>query len=214
MHHLDAATLVSFGAGTLNSALSTLVEAHLEMCPACRAEARKAAEIGGALMGESDDVEVSAAAKAAVMEQIGSATVHRLPVSRPAAGEMPRALQRILNASRLDDLTWVKAGPGVHMHKLPMPKGESGFFGLLKVQPKAKLPDHGHGGTELTLVLRGGYHDELGEFRRGDIADLDESVSHTPTAMDEEVCICVVANDAPSRFKSLAARFVQRFIGI
>jgi putative transcriptional regulator len=62
--------------------------------------------------------------------------------------------------------------------------------------------------------LRGAYHDEIGHFARGDVADLDESISHTPTAADDEECICVVANDAPTRFHSWPARLVQRFIGI
>ena len=37
-------------------------------------------------------------------------------------------------------------------------------------------------GTELTLVLAGGFSDETGHFLRGDLAEADASVDHRPVA--------------------------------
>jgi putative transcriptional regulator len=213
-HHLDHATLVAYGAGTLPSGLTMIVKAHLEVCPACRDGAVAADEIGGSLLASQQETDVAPASRAAVMAKIQTATLHRLPVARSAEGEVPRALQAILGTADLNSLKWQKAGPGVAMFKLPQKKGEAGFLGLLRIAPGHKVPDHGHGGTELTLILRGAYQDEIGHFARGDVADLDESISHTPIAADGEACICLVANDAPTRFHSWPARLVQRFIGI
>jgi putative transcriptional regulator len=123
-------------------------------------------------------------------------------------------LQAVLGTSDLAKLKWQKTGPGVAMFKLPQAEDDTGFLGLLRIDPGRKMPDHGHGGTELTLILNGAYHDEIGHFGRGDVADLDESISHTPIAAEGEPCICLVANDAPTRFRSWPARLVQRFIGI
>jgi len=213
-HHLDHATLVSYGAGTLPSGLAMVVKAHMEFCPACRAAALAADEIGGGFLAQHQKAEVALTSRNAVMARIQTATLHRLPVVRSPENEVPRALQAVLGTSDLGSLKWQKTGPGVAMFKLPQPKGESGFLGLLRIAPGHKVPDHGHGGMELTLILRGAYHDEIGHFARGDVADLDESISHTPIAADGEACICLVANDAPTRFHSWPARLVQRFIGI
>ena len=214
-HHLDEATLFSFGAGTLQPSLTVLVKAHLELCSTCRSAALAAAEIGGALLREQDEVAVSADSKSAVMDRISTATFHRLPIQvARREDEMPRALRSLLKDDDLNALKWTKTGPGLAMHKLPKADDEHGFFGLLRIDPGCKMPDHGHGGTELTLVLQGAYEDAMGHFGRGDIADLDESVIHTPVVTGDVACICLVANDAPTRFQSWPARLVQRFIGI
>jgi putative transcriptional regulator len=214
-HHLDHATLVAFSSGTLPEGLSLIVKSHLEMCAACRKAAVAADEIGGSMLAEAEMAPVALGSKASVMDKIQTATLHRLPVSRSLGeNEVPRALQAALGTSDLDSLKWQKAGPGVSMFKLNKGKEQDGFLGLLRIAPGQKVPDHGHGGTELTLILRGAYHDEIGHFARGDVADLDESISHTPVASGAVECICLVANDAPTRFNSWAARLVQRFIGI
>jgi putative transcriptional regulator len=213
-HHLDLATLVAYGAGTLPSGLALVAKAHMEFCSTCRKAALDADEIGGSFLDSQSEVQVSAASRSAVIDRIQTATLHRLPVASKAVSEVPYALQQLLGTSDLDSLKWQKTGPGVAMHKLPKQKGEEGFFGLLRIAPNHKLPDHGHGGTELTLILRGAYQDEMGHFSRGDIADLDESVSHQPVVPKDEECICLVANDAPTRFHTWPARLVQRFIGI
>lgn len=212
-HHIDQTTLVAYSAGTLPSGLNLVVKAHLELCARCRKDVIAANEIGASFL---DDVtEVDSSSKTTVMAKIQTATLHRLPIARGVAeSDLPRALHSILGTTDLSRLKWRKSGPGVAMVKLPMESGEQGFFGLLRIQPGHKVPDHGHSGTELTLILRGAYQDEIGHFARGDIADLDESVSHTPVATGEEACICLVANDAPTRFRSWPARFAQRFIGI
>ena len=213
-HHLDPATLLSYAAGTLPVGLEMIVKSHLEMCPVCRGDALAADELGGSLLALKQDADVAPSSKAAVMEKIQTATLHRLPVVRKGDSEVPRSLHSFLGTGNLDSLKWRKAGPGVTMVKLNAIAGDAGFLGLLRIEPGCKVPDHGHGGTELTLILRGSYHDEMGHFARGDIADLDESISHTPIVTGDQECICLVGNDAPTRFRSWPARVAQRFIGI
>jgi putative transcriptional regulator len=54
----------------------------------------------------------------------------------------------------------------------------------------------------------------MGRFGRGDVADLDEDIEHKPVAEDGEDCICLVAIERPTRFKSFAARLMQPLVGI
>jgi putative transcriptional regulator len=214
-HHLDDITVTAYATGSLPRELLIVAECHLEFCSRCRAELNAARQIGGALLGELERSSVSSDCKASVMNRIGSATVHRLGLAKPLRSSgLPLALERVVKFDDLDEVPWRRAGPGIQMFKLPRFEGETGFFGLLKIAPGAKVPTHSHGGTELTLVLKGAYQDALGHFGRGDIADHDESVEHQPTVVGNEACICLAANDAATRFRSLPARFLQRFVGI
>ena len=76
------------------------------------------------------------------------------------------------------------------------------------------MPEHGHGGSELTLVLRGAYSDRTGTYRVGDVADLGDSIEHQPIADAKDGCICLIASDKKIRFKSVLARLVQPFTGL
>jgi putative transcriptional regulator len=89
-----------------------------------------------------------------------------------------------------------------------------GGLGLLKVAPGRVVPEHGHAGAELTLVLRGSFHDATGRYLPGDVADLDETVEHKPIADPGRECICLVASERPSRFRGLLARLLQPLHGL
>ena len=88
----------------------------------------------------------------------------------------------------LDDVAWRWLGPGVWDHVIPV-QG-AGKLRLLKVAPEHHIPEHGHGGSELTLVLRGSFHDQTGRYLRGDVSDLDEDVEHQPLIDGDVDCIC------------------------
>ena len=85
---------------------------------------------------------------------------------------------------------------------------------LLRIAKGRNVPEHGHNGQELTLILRGAYQDEIGHFKAGDVADLDEHIEHQPRVVSDEDCICLVALEAPTRFKGWVSRAMQPFVGI
>ena len=64
------------------------------------------------------------------------------------------------------------------------------------------LPEHGHHGGELTLVLRGGFSDVTGRYGPGDVEDVDNEIEHRPVA-DPEGCVCLVGSEGPVRFTGL-----------
>ena len=76
------------------------------------------------------------------------------------------------------------------------------------------MPAHTHRGLEFTLVLSGAFSDTTGRYARGDMQEADDSLDHQPWAEPGEDCICLAITEAPLRFKSLAARAVQPFLGI
>jgi putative transcriptional regulator len=76
------------------------------------------------------------------------------------------------------------------------------------------VPDHGHNGTELTLVLQGAFRDETDRFGPGDLEIAGEELNHQPIAEAGVDCICLAATDAPLRFNGVLARIAQPFFRI
>ena len=213
-HHLDHATILTYAAGTLGEALSVVAASHIAWCPTCRAAVRQAGNMGGQLMLELDATAVSADCKARTLNLLDRATLHRFPARATAHSEVPTPLSRVLGGVSLHDLPWKRKAPGVALHHIPLSSPDSGKLVLMRIAPGKAMPEHGHSGEELTLVLSGAYRDEIGRFGPGDVADLDEEIEHRPVVEDGEDCYCVVAIEAPTRFKSLSARLMQPFIGI
>jgi len=76
------------------------------------------------------------------------------------------------------------------------------------------MPDHGHRGMELTLVLQGAFKDETDRFGAGDIEVASEDDHHQPVAEEGQDCICLAATDAPLRFNGWIPRIAQPFLRI
>ncbi|MFZ1104532.1 MAG: cupin domain-containing protein, partial [Hyphomicrobiaceae bacterium] len=106
----------------------------------------------------------------------------------------------------LDALRWRWVSPGSRLRRVPFVG--VGRLHLFKCAPSITLPEHGHRGSELTMVLRGTLSDSTGHYGPGDVCDIDESIEHTPLA-GLEGCICVVAQDRPVRFRSLIVRLAR-----
>ena len=106
-------------------------------------------------------------------------------------------------------------GPGLSLHELKLANGGGkGRLFLLRIAAGSAVPQHGHGGEELTLILRGSYSDRFGRFAVGDIAELHRNVVHRPVVDKNDNCVCLVATEAPARFTSLIMRMIQPFVRI
>ena len=80
---------------------------------------------------------------------------------------------------------------------------------LLYIPPGQSVPEHGHGGLELTLVLQGSFSDSEGSFGVGDVETAHGEIEHQPVAGQGAPCICLAATDAPLRFRGLIPRLLQ-----
>lgn len=213
-HHPDIANLMSCSAGSQPEALAAVVSSHLSMCPDCRREVGRMQVIGAALFDKLGPVEIDG--EAPVVRARASEADVEVGARRPSLShrsEVPIPLQHVLGTD-LDNLPWSWIAPGVWHVPVSLSEDADGDLRLIKVAPGKALPDHGHEGGEMTLVLRGSYRDSTGTYNVGDIADLDESVEHQPVACADQGCICIVAAEKNAKFKGLFARLVQPFIGI
>lgn len=213
-HHLDDSTLLAYAAGTLDEAFMVVAASHVAVCPACRAAVQRAEAVGGALLERMDDAAVSADCRARTMAALEPALfTGRRGMDAPRS-ELPLPLASRLSVMRFADLPWKKKAPGVSMLDVSLSSRASGQLRLMRIGAGRAMPEHGHGGEEITLVLKGAYSDHMGRFGEGDVADLDEAIEHRPVVDQDRDCICLVATERPTRFKSLAARLIQPFVGI
>lgn len=212
-HHPGEATLLSYAAGALPHGLSLIVAAHLGVCPRCRDTVKLADSMGSAFMDSSEPVAVNDRALDNVMQRISApADEVALP---PMAGRhgVPAPLGAMLPED-LTEIRWRTIGPGIRQAKLPGTDGSDEGVKMLKIAPGRSVPQHSHGGHEMTLIVSGSYTDEIGRFQAGDIADLDGDTHHQPVADGAEDCICIIATDAPLHFTGIVPRMMQSFIGI
>lgn len=212
-HHLTEPLLMGYAAGTLPEAFSLVVATHITMCDTCRAALAEYDAVGGEVMLDSEPVDVAEDALAATLALIDNGQISTKPAvpARTQNSVFPGPLQDYVNGD-LDSLKWRKVGGGVS--QLVLNTSEDASVRLLRIPAGTAVPDHGHRGTELTLVLQGAFTDEEDRFGAGDVEVANEDLHHTPVAEAGMDCICLAATDAPLRFNGLVPRIAQRFIGI
>jgi putative transcriptional regulator len=170
--------------------------------------------VGGALLDGTDSEPVSQDCFAETMRLISSGALRpekRSPARGDAASILPAPVREYVGGD-VDKVKWKPIGMGVKQAILPTSKDATAR--LLYIPAGAAVPDHGHRGMELTLVLQGAFVDETDRFARGDIEIADEDLTHTPVADIGEDCICLAATDAPLRFNKLIPRIAQPFFRI
>jgi putative transcriptional regulator len=206
-HHPDPSSLMAYAAGTLGEALSAVVAAHVERCATCRREVVQLSIIGGALV---EDGKPSATMSEGALDRALSAVGS--PATEPSPGTSS-VVERLLGGP-LNEAKWQRVAPGMKKIRLPMSPSASGALTLLHIGAGRAMPDHGHGGAEMTIVLEGAYTDKFGRFGPGDVADLDSDVDHEPTVEASADCICLVASEHRARFKSGFMRLLQPWFGV
>ena len=213
-HHLTDAILMAYSAGTLPEAFNLMVASHVSLCDECRAHVESFDAVGGAILedGPMDAVDLSEDALAATMALIaGGAVAPAAKKPMNASSVLPAPLQDYIGGD-LQDIKWRSVGMGVKQAILPTSKDASAR--LLYIPAGAAMPDHGHRGIEMTMVLQGAFIDEGERFARGDVEIADSDLDHTPVADIGEDCICLAVTDGPLQFKSLLPKIAQPFLRI
>lgn len=208
-HHLSDALLTAYAAGTLPEAFSLVVATHLSLCDECWAAAAAHDAVGGALLSQVAPVRLAENSLNAVMARLDRGT----PIRRSPLGDSatPEPLADYIGGT-LNIVKWQSLGMGVRQSILPTDRLASAR--LLYIPAGQAVPDHGHRGMELTLVLQGAFTDATDRFGPGDLEIATEDLQHTPVAEPGEACICLAATDAPLRFNSLIPRLAQPFFRI
>ncbi len=203
---------MGYAAGTLPEAFNLVVATHISMCDSCRAALSAYDAVGGEVMLDAEPIAMAEDALAATMALIANApSVDAMPKPPLRNGIFPAPLHDYVDGD-LVSVKWRRVGGGVSQMILQTSNDAS--VRLLRIPAGTAVPDHGHGGMELTLVLQGAFVDETDRFGTGDVEVANEDMNHTPVAEAGMDCICLAATDAPLRFTGILPRFAQRFVGI
>lgn len=210
-HHLNDAILMAYSAGTLPEAFNLMVASHLSLCDTCRAHAESFDALGGEVLNQMLEISLADASLASTMSLIDGGEVSITDAREAEAGVLPRPLQDYVGGD-LDAIRWKPVGMGVKQAILPTSNEASAR--LLFIPAGTAMPDHGHQGTEMTMVLKGAFQDDDEYFARGDVEIADSDLHHMPVADIHEDCICLAVADAPLQFDRLLPKIAQRFLRI
>ncbi|WP_372573371.1 ChrR family anti-sigma-E factor [Ruegeria jejuensis] len=210
-HHLTDELLMAYSAGTLPEAFNLMVATHLSLCDTCRAQAESYDALGGCMLQDApDSVDMADGALDATLALIAGGPAPDAP-THPSCDVLPAPLRDYVGGG-VSDIRWKPVGMGVKQAILPTSSAASAR--LLFIPAGAAMPDHGHKGMELTMVLQGAFSDEIDRFARGDVEIADEDLEHMPVADISADCICLAVTDAPLKFNSLIPKLVQPFLRI
>lgn len=210
-HTLNEELTMGYAAGTLPEAVNLIVATHLSLSDESRAGVEAAEAIGGVMLEGAEPAELSEGALDRALARLDAAAPTPHFAHKPSKGIFPKVLQDYVGGD-VDAVKWRSIGGGVKQAILPTDKDASAR--LLYIPAGKAVPDHGHKGMELTLVLQGAFSDEVDRFARGDIEIADEDLDHQPIAEAGADCICLAVTDAPLKFNGILPRLLQPFFKI
>ncbi|MEN3929972.1 ChrR family anti-sigma-E factor [Microvirga sp. W0021] len=212
-HHPSDALIMAYTSGSLNMALAIAVETHIALCPDCLQTMRNWETVGGTLLEDIEPTDLDPDALEATFARIERAKEKKQitcePIARSTHPEkqefvLPGPLARRLGFYTIDEKKWRWFAPGIESIAIVPPEKGAGRTDLFRIQPGTKLVEHGHHGTELTLVLSGSFNDRGTTYKAGELSEIDEDIEHQPYVDSDVPCICLVAIGAPIRYKGFA----------
>lgn len=201
-HHVPGWLIKAHAEGHLPRPFAVVISAHAALCPPCR-DQLDATEIQASDCLERDrGTPLSQRTRDKVMAALDC---RREPAPEFAATELfPSAVVEAMGGKAP---RWSSLGGGMRQQILSRDAG--GSLRLLYIPPDRGVPEHGHGGLEMTLVLDGSFSDSEGSFHRGDVETAHDDIDHQPIAGPGRACICLVATDSPLRFRDFLPRLLQ-----
>lgn len=215
IHHPSSAWLLDYATGNAPALFETVIRAHVGACAECRDEIAFAEKLGGEFVAFNSSIASGALSAADICDRHEQEDDDGSAFSRAddiaLNGGIEQFVATYLNSS-IDALPWKSLGGGLRICRLAEQHGA--YMWMLRGQAGTVLPEHTHGGSELTLVLKGSYFCGSDIFRAGDIEDADEDTEHQPVITRDGECICLAVTEGNLRFKKFLPRLVQPFIGI
>ena len=134
-HHPQDDLLLSYAAGSLSESWSLAIASHLSVCSECRKTLEIAETVGGVLLEDIPDQQLSSATLESVLAQIDQPDIEAVSEnSQPSATDgsiFPTVLQKYIGSS-VENIPWKTIGSGIRQHLIETPD-EGGSLRLLRV---------------------------------------------------------------------------------
>ena len=209
--HPDLDLMTEYAAGTLPLAQAACISVHVGNCTQCKRLAEELTDLGAALFEGLEPAPVGDSQLDAVLARLDEEAplaYSSNPVQQDKA--RPALLQRLMKGD-LSELTWKRIGSALRISYLQVGDPEH-EFALYHIKAGGKIPEHTHRGSEMTLVLEGGFSDSEGSYHPGDFIFRKPGDVHAPTALQSEDCICLAVLDAPLKFTSWKFRWMNSML--
>lgn len=209
--HPSVDLLTEYVAGILPLAQSACISAHLNYCPQCQQQSARLQDLGAVLFESLTPVPVGDALLNTVLARLDEEPpLSYRRAQDPAVGRLPALLQRLMKGD-FSELSWNKITSSLSISYLKT--GDTAYeCALYHIKAGGRIPEHTHRGSEMTLVLQGGFSDAAGSYHEGDFLFREASDTHAPTALQSEDCICLAVLDAPLRFTGWKYRWMNPFL--
>lgn len=209
-HHPHVDILTEHAAGVLPLAQSACVSAHMNYCASCNRTVTQLQQVGEALFCAADPEPVGDA----LLERVMARLDEEAPLSYARGGldehGTPALISRLMRGD-FSDISWKKVTDALRQSLIST--GDPNFeFSLMHIAAGGEIPEHGHRGSEMTLVLQGGFSDDAGSYHPGDFIFRGPGDTHAPRAFADEDCICLAVVDQPLKFTGLKYRWMNPFL--
>jgi putative transcriptional regulator len=206
--------LLRYAAGKLRPAPALVVASHLALSPSSRRLVSGFESIGGGLLESEPSADLSPGLLERTLGRLDDTPALRpqTPAPNHEALQMGIGLPAPLSERTIRPWRWL--GPSLRCARVEMAEDPDHKLVLLRGQPRVALPGHGHTGEELSLVIKGAFHDEAGRHDVGDLIHEDQNSDHKPVVTDDGECICLLAIEGRMRFKNWLVRMAQPWIGL
>lgn len=208
--HPDLDLITEYTAGSLALAQSACVSLHVTHCGLCQRIAGELCNLGTSLFEALAPVPVGDVQLNAVLARLDEETPLAYANKKTSASDTPAILQRLMRGD-FSDLTWKNISSTLRISYLRTgdPHHE---FALYHIRAGGRIPEHTHRGSEMTLILEGGFSDANGSYHKGDFLLRQPGDVHAPTALQSEDCICLAVLDAPLKFTDWKFRWMNPFL--
>ena len=209
---LDA-LLLDYATGALSLPLEVLVETHLAMNEESAKTMNMLMKLGGVLLEDSDPISLSEGALQNVLKTIEQDEDKKLDTSKRKidtdSALLPRPVADYLPNG--NDSAWRRIGIGLFECDVVF-DNDQGRAKFYRISPGTSIPSHTHTGTEVTLVLQGGFTDETGKYGPGDIAVQEEGGEHKPVADNDGECLVFAVNQGDIRLTGPIGRVLNLLV--
>ena len=208
--HPDLELITEYAAGSLSLAQGACVSIHVNQCRRCQRIAGQLTDLGASLFEALEPAPVGDAQLNAVLARLDDEKPLEYAHGKSSASSTPAILQRLMRGD-FSDLNWRNIGSALRISYLKTgdPDHE---FALYHIRAGGRIPEHTHRGTDMTLILEGGFSDANGSYHKGDFLIRRPGDVHAPTALQSEDCICLAVLDAPLRFTDWKFRWMNPFL--
>lgn len=208
--HPELDLITEFAAGSLPLAQSACVSLHITHCRHCQQTAGQLADLGANLFEAQEPMPVDDTLLHAVLARLDEEKPLEYANKKSSEKDTPAILQRLMRGD-FSDLSWKNIGATLRISYLKTgdPDHE---VALYHIRAGGRIPEHTHRGTEMTLILEGGFSDANGSYHKGDFLVRRADDVHAPTALQSEDCICLAVLDAPLKFTDWKFRWMNPFL--